>query len=75
MTRFRPGDVRPGKCFVTGGDARLQVRRVQSVAGATVTFEGRDMKGRKRAWVGPTELPMDQFLAEAAKEVGSDYAG
>ncbi len=72
---YRAGDVRPGKCFVTGGDAPLQVRRVRSVAGETVVFEGRDVKTRKRAWSGPVETSMEQFLADAWREVGSDYTG
>lgn len=72
---YRVGDVRPGKCFVTGADARLQVRRVRSVVGPTVVFEGREAKSRKRVWGVPTEMSMEQFLVEAAREVGSDFTG
>ena len=72
---YRAGDVRPGKCFVTGGDARPQVRRVRSVAGSLVVFEGRDVTSRKRVWGGPTEITMEQFLDDAAREVGSDFTG
>lgn len=72
---FRAGDVRPGKCFTTGGDMRLQVRRVCSVAGGVVTYESRDPKSRKGAWTSRTQIEMDQFLAEAVREVGCDYAG
>ena len=72
---YRAGDVRPGKCFVTGTDARPQVRRVCSVVGPTVVFEGREVKSRKRVWGAATEMSMEQFLVEAAREVGSDFAG
>lgn len=72
---YRSGDVRPGKCFVTGGEARLQVRRVRSVSGGAVIYEARDPKARKGVWGGSTETSMEQFLAEAVREVGSDYVG
>ena len=72
---YRAGDVRPGKCFATGGEARPQVRRVRSVAGGVVIYEGRELRARKGAWGSPTETTMEQFLADAAREVGSDYAG
>lgn len=75
MATYRAGDVRPGKCFATGGDAKLQVRRVFSVANGMVAYEARDPKSRKGQWSGRAEIPMEQFLTEAAREVGCDYAG
>ena len=72
---YRAGDVRPGKCFSTGGEGRSQVRRVCSVAGGAVVYEGRELRARKGAWGNRAEMPMQQFLDEAAREVGCDYAG
>ena len=72
---YRAGDVRPGKCFATGGEARPQVRRVCSVSDGVVTYEGRELKSRKSGWSARAELTMEQFLIDAAREVGCDYAG
>lgn len=72
---YRAGDVRPGKCFATGGETKPQVRRVCSVNNGVVTFEGRELKARKANWSNRADLSMDQFLTEAAREVGCDYVG
>ena len=72
---YRAGDVRPGKCFATGPDKPIQVRRVCTVAGGQVTYEARDTKTRRGVWGGRVEIAMEQFLEEAAREVGCDYAG
>ncbi len=72
---YRPGDVRPGKCFATGPDKPIQVRRVCSVVGGLVSYEARDTKARRGVWSGRAEVPMEQFLQEAAREVGCDYTG
>lgn len=72
---YRAGDVRPGKCFATGGEARLQVRRVISVVNGMVAYEARDPKSRKGVWSARAEIAMEPFLSEAAREVGCDYTG
>ena len=72
---YRAGDVRPGKCFATGGDRSVQVRRVCTAAGGLVTYEARDIKARRGVWSSRTEITMEQFLEEAVREVGCDYAG
>lgn len=72
---YRAGDVRPGKCFATGPDKPIQVRRVCTVAAGLVTYEARDTKARRGVWQNRVEIPMEQFLLEAAREVGCDYTG
>ena len=72
---YRAGDVRPGKCFATAGEGRPQVRRVCSVSGGLVIYEGRELKARQGVWGARAELTMEQFLVDAAREVGCDYIG
>ncbi len=71
MVVLKEGDVRPGKCFATQADDK--VRRVLSVRTGQVEFEVRLRRRKRVEWSGRAEAPMEEFLAEAAREVGCDY--
>lgn len=71
MFAIKAGEVRPGKCFVGRSDGR--VRRVISVRDGVVLYELRRGKPRRQTWELGAEAAMEAFVADLAKEVGSDY--
>lgn len=66
-----PGDVRPGKCFLSTGP-KPQVMRVRSVKAGTVDFE-RLPETTKPGRVSQGQAPLDEFLAGLEREVGCDF--
>ncbi len=71
MERIRPGDVRPGKCFTAAADGK--VRRVVAVRDGVVAFDVRKGQGSRTDWGGRSELPVPDFIAASAREVGCDF--
>lgn len=65
-----PGDVRPGKCFLSTGSSPI-VLRVRSVREGLVDFERISQKGRAREALGQAPLP--EFLSGLKREVGCDF--